>query len=106
MKYVASLLMIQASGAEPTPDAILSLLASVGIDGDAAVAAQVIERCAGRSAEDILAAGAERMTTAEAVTADAAAAAAAAVDDDFDDVAEDGNASDDSDDSEPMFTLW
>merc|ERR1712128_327926 len=89
MRYVAAALLASLGGAEVTADSIKAILSSVGVESDDATLATVVKQLAGRSVEELIAAGAPKLASmgggggggaapAAAAGGDAAAAAPAA----------------------------
>jgi len=90
MRYVAAALLASLGGAEVTADSIKAILSSVGVESDDATLATVVKQLAGKSVEELIAAGAPKLASmgggggggaapaAAAAGGDAAAAAPAA----------------------------
>merc|ERR1712123_296796 len=90
MRYVAAALLASLGGAEVTADSIKAILSSVGVESDDATPATVVKQLAGKSVEELIAAGAPKPASmgggggggaapaAAAAGGDAAAAAPAA----------------------------
>lgn len=82
-KYLAAYLLLNASGAAPTADKITSVLESVGIEVEESQVSELISALEGKSVEELIAEGNEKLAsvpTGGAGAAPAAGAAAAAGD--------------------------
>ena len=82
-KYLAAYLLLNASGAAPTADKITSVLESVGIEVEESQVTELISALEGKSVEELIAEGNEKLAsvpTGGAGAAPAAGAGAAAAD--------------------------
>ncbi|PRT54472.1 60S acidic ribosomal protein P2 [Wickerhamiella sorbophila] len=79
MKYLAAYLLLNAGGnAAPTAEDIKTVLASVGIEADDERINAVISELSGKSVEDLIAEGSEKLASVPTGGAVAAGGAAAA----------------------------
>jgi len=77
MRYVAAALLASLGGSEVTADSIKAILSSVGVESDDATLATVVKQLAGKSVEELIAAGAPKLASMGGGGGAAPAAAAA-----------------------------
>lgn len=79
MRYAAAyMLAVLGGNANPTVETITEILASVGVDCDAKRAKQVVDACQGKTVDELVAAGMEKISTLSAVGGSVASATDAA----------------------------
>ena len=76
-KYLAAYLLLNASGAAPTADKITSVLESVGIEVEESQVTELISALEGKSVEELIAEGNEKLASVPTGGAGAAPAAGA-----------------------------
>lgn len=77
-KYLAAYLLLNAAGAAPTADKITSVLESVGIEVEESQVSELIAALEGKSVEELIAEGTEKMASVPTGGSGAAPAAGAA----------------------------
>eukprot|EP01085_Mycamoeba_gemmipara_P000836 Mycagemm_TRINITY_DN10317_c2_g1::TRINITY_DN10317_c2_g1_i3::g.836::m.836 type:complete len:118 gc:universal TRINITY_DN10317_c2_g1_i3:132-485(+) len=82
MKLVAAYLLAALNGKQPDEKAVLAILSSVGIEGDAAQVKKLVEELNGKNLDEIIAKGQAKLSTVSAAAAPAAGGAAPAKGDD------------------------
>ncbi|KAL6934732.1 hypothetical protein ACO0OL_003277 [Hanseniaspora opuntiae] len=78
MKYLAAYLLLAQNGKETTVDSISQLLATVGIEADAARIEVLLKSVEGKTVEELVAEGNSKLATVPAAGAAAGASSAAA----------------------------
>lgn len=77
MKLVAAYLLAALNGKQPDEKAVLAILSSVGIEGDAAQVKKLVEELNGKNLDEIIAKGQAKLSTVSASAAAPAAGGAA-----------------------------
>jgi large subunit ribosomal protein LP2 len=78
MKYLAAYLLLAQNGKETTVDSISQLLATVGIEADAAKIESLLKSVEGKTVEELIAEGNSKLATVPTGGAAAAGSASAA----------------------------
>lgn len=77
MKLVAAYLLAALNGKQPDEKAVLAILSSVGIEGDAAQVKKLVEELNGKNLDEIIAKGQAKLSTVSAAAPAPAAGGAA-----------------------------
>jgi len=77
MKLVAAYLLAALNGKQPDEKAVLAVLSSVGIEGDAAQVKKLVEELNGKNLDEIIAKGQAKLSTVSVAAAAPAAGGAA-----------------------------
>ena len=78
MKYLAAYLLLNAAGTAPSADAVKAVLSSVGIEIDEEKVSALMTALEGKSVEELIAEGNEKLSAVPAAGPAAAAGSAAA----------------------------